>query len=351
MALRRGRRGLTQRLPILAGVLDPGWPARVSVVVPARDAAATLGPAVASALAQDLDAALEVVIAVGPSSDDTAVLAQHLADSDPRVTVVDNPAGTTPTALNRAIGASTGDVIVRLDAHAELPDGYVRDAVDTLRTTGAGNVGGRQVPVAVGGFAAAVASAMASLLGSGGAAYRTGTRAGAVETVYLGVFRREALEEVGGFDERLHRNQDYELNHRLRHAGWQVWFDPRLAVAYHPRDSVRALARQYADYGRYKRRVMQSHPSSIRLRQLLPLLMVAVVVLSTVVGLAARAWWLPLVAGGGYALTVLAGGVLADRRRALAVALALATMHWSWAIGFLRGPGRPDPRGGLPRTG
>lgn len=318
---------------------DSTWPRLVSVVVPARNAAATLPVAVESALSQRCPWPLEVVVAVGPSEDDTRVVADRLA-ADDRVRVVDNPDGTTPAALNRAIGASHGEVVVRLDAHAVLPDGYVATAVRALDQTGAGNVGGRQVPTADAGFARAVAAAMGSLLGSGGATYRSGTRPGPVDTVYLGVFRRQALDEVGGFDEHLVRNQDYELNHRLRTAGWEVWFEPTLAVTYRPRGSLRALASQYHDYGRFKRHVVRMHPSSVRARQLAPVLMVGGVVASLGVGAVAGWWWLPALAVAGYVALLLVGGALADLSRTVPVAGALATMHWAWAIGFLRGPGR-----------
>lgn len=321
----------------------------VSVIMPARNAAATIGAAVASALRQDVPD-LEVVIAVGPSEDGTEAVAAQLA-TDPRVQVVENPSGVTPAALNAAIAASTGDILVRLDAHAELPDGYVPIAVAVSQATGAGNVGGRQVPVAEAGTAAAVAAAMRSPLGSGGAAYRSGTEAGPVETVYLGVFRREALAAVGGFDEGLLRNQDYELNHRLIEAGWQVWFDPRLAVTYHPRGSLRALAAQYRDYGRFKRVVMRRHPSSVRPRQLAPLVMVTAVVLAVAFGAVTGAWWLPGLVCGGYLALVLVGGVVADPRRAPLVAGALATMHWSWAVGFLQGTRVTATRVGAPAPG
>lgn len=316
---------------------DPSWPSCVSVVVPARNAETTLRQAVASALAQDVTIPLEVVVAVGPSTDATEALADDLA-RDERVRVVANAAGSTPAALNRAVAVSRGDVIVRLDAHAVLPHHYIATALESLSRTGAANVGGRQVPSATTGFGAAVAAAMRSPLGSGAATYRSGTVAREVETVYLGVFRRDALDAVGGFDERLLRNQDYELNHRLRKAGWQIWFEPTLAVTYRPRESLRTLARQYRDYGRYKRLVMRTHPSSIRLRQLVPLFMVGGIVLTVPIGAVVGAWWLPAVTVGGYLGLVLVGGLLADQRRAITVAAALATMHWSWAVGFLQGP-------------
>lgn len=314
-------------------------PPDVAVVIPARNAATTLATAVDSALHQQVAGTLEVVIAVGPSDDDTRGVAQRCADADPRVRVVDSPSGTTPAALNRAIAASTAPTVVRLDAHAVLPPNYVAAAVDAMDATKAANVGGRQVPVAAGGFAAAVAAAMTSPVGAGGAMYRTGKTAGPADTVYLGTFRRSALEAVGGFDERLLRNQDYELNHRLRRAGHLVWFEPSLAVRYTPRGSVGALARQYFDYGRWKRAVLRDHPSSVRLRQLAaPFL-----VLTLVAALVAGAWtWIPLlVASSAYAALLLAAGLAADRRRAFTVALALVVMHLSWGLGFLLGGAHP----------
>lgn len=319
-------------------------PASVAVVIPARDAGSSLPQAVSSALGQAVEGELEVVVAVGPSDDDTAEVAAALAASDRRVGVVANPSGTTPSGLNRAIAATAAPVIVRLDAHAELPPGYVQRAIEVLAETGAANVGGRQVPIATDGFARAVAAAMASPLGAGGARYRIGGAAGPVETVYLGVFRAEALAAVGGFDERLIRNQDFELNHRLRTAGGTVYFHPDLAVRYTPRASVRGLARQYHDYGRWKRAVLRLHPGSFRPRQLAPLVLVGGLAGSLAAATATRRWWIAGSTSGAYTGLLLAGGArAAGMRHAAATALALAIMHLSWALGFVRGGVRLPP--------
>ncbi len=319
----------------------------VSVVIPARDSAATLADAVASALAQEVDGSLEVVIAVGPSRDDTLAVARRLADEDPRVQVVDNPSGRTPAALNVAVAAASGQVVARLDAHATLPPDYLAHAVATLRTAGAANVGGRQVPTASHGFQAAVAAAMRSPVGAGGATYRVGGEAGPVDTVYLGVFRREALDAVGGFDERLIRNQDYELNHRLRAAGGRVWFDPALAVVYRPRATPEALARQYLEYGRWKRVVLRLHPGSLRLRQAIPPIFVLSLGAGVLLGVLGAwlasgtlAWlsWVPLVGLlVAWGTVVVAAAVRAAGASAsiAATAAALAVMHVAWGIGFL----------------
>jgi succinoglycan biosynthesis protein ExoA len=317
----------------------------ICVVMPARDSGATIGAALGAVLEQDLHVD-EVVVAVGPSDDGTLERARRIAATDPRVRVIANPSGRTPAALNAAIAASSGQVVVRVDAHAVLPAGYVRRAVDALRETGAGNVGGRQLPVGDTPFGRAVAAAMRSPLGAGGAAYRTGTTPGEVDTVYLGVFRREALEAVGGFDPRFVRNQDAELNLRLRRAGFTVWFDPTMEVAYRPRSSVRALASQYFQYGRWRRRTGREHPGSLGVRQLAA--PAAVMVLAGAAGASALARDArPLAAvGGGYLAVLLGGGVrAAGVRGGGPAALALATMHLSWGVGFLVGPPRDDHLG------
>ncbi len=315
----------------------------VAVIVPARNSAATLRAAVASALSQDTTGPLTVTIAVGPSHDNTRDVADALAAEHANVTVVDNPTGTTPAALNRAVSASRGQVVVRLDAHAELPAGYAARAVELLRETGAANVGGMQVPEADDGMQAAIAAAMRSPVGAGGARYRVGGQPGPVDTVYLGVFRRDALVVAGGFDEALIRNQDYELNHRLRELGGTVYFHPDLAVTYRPRPTLRALARQYHEYGRWKRVVARLHPGSLRLRQLLPPLFVVGLVVAAIAALITGHPLLLVVPAAAYLAALLVAGALADPVRAPLVAAALAVMHLVWAVGFLRGgpPGAP----------
>lgn len=311
----------------------------VSVVIPARNSGTTLARAVRSALGQEVPGQLEVVIAVAPSDDDTGEVAVMLAAADDRVRVVDNPVGTTPAALNNAIGASTGDVIARLDGHAELTDGYLARAVELLRETGAANVGGVQLPVAEGGFAAAVAAAMRSPFGSGGARYRLGGDPEPTDTVYLGVFHRDALQVVGGYDERLLRNQDYELNHRIRDAGGIVYFHPDLVVRYRPRGDARSLARQYFAYGAWKRRVLRMHPRSAKARQLIPPAFVLGLVGTAAMAAAGGPRW-PLIGVAGSYLTtstVAAATSTNEPRLVPATVTAFAVMHTAWGLGFLVG--------------
>jgi len=266
-------------------------------------------------------------------------VADGLADADRRVSVVDNPAAVTPAGLNAAIRATSAPVVARLDGHAVLPAGYLARAVAVLDQTGAANVGGVQEPHGQTPFEEAVGRAMASRFGSGDARFHYGGPAGAVDTVYLGVFQRTALEAVGLFDEALVRNQDYELNWRLREAGGTVWFDPDLRVGYRPRGTLGALARQFFNYGRWKRVVVGRHPRSLRWRQVVP----PVATLAVAAGLVAGAWWPPaLVIPAGYLAAVVVASLVAGRRPAMMLRLLAVypTLHLSWGVGFLAGPPR-----------
>jgi hypothetical protein len=179
---------------------------------------------------------------------------------------------------------------------------------------------------------------MASPFGAGDARHRIGGPAGPVETVYLGVFRRSTLERLGGFDVTFDRNQDYELNHRIRESGGLVWFDPELRVTYRPRGSLGALASQYFQYGQWKREFARRHPGSLRWRQLAPPFLVALLAGSIVAGL----WWAPIWALPiAYLIALLLIGLAHLSRlgiAALGMSIALATMHLSWGLGFLTGP-------------
>lgn len=311
----------------------------ISVVMPVRDDADALPAAVSSVLAQRVKVPLEMVVAIGPSSDDTEAVARKLADEHAEVTLVDNPAGVTAAGLNAAIAASSGDVVARVDSHSELSDGYLQRALDLLEETGADNVGGVQRAVGITPFQRAVAAAMSSRFGTGDATFHYGGDPGPTDTVYLGVFRRSALERVGGFNESLVRNQDYELNIRIRQMGGVVYFHPDLEVIYRPRSTLSGLARQYFEYGRWKRLVVRQHPGSVRLRQLAPPMAVVGLTGSLLGGILHPALLLPAT---GYLAalvgTSILGGARHGARSGVRLPLVYATMHLSWGVGFLVGP-------------
>ena len=310
----------------------------VSVIMPILNEARHLREAVAVVLDQDYPGEIELVLALGPSQDGTDELAHELAGQDPRIICVPNPSGRTPDALNVAIAASHHDVVARVDGHALIPRDYLSIAVGVLGRTGAENVGGIMDAQGTTGFERAVAAAMRSRLGVGNAPFHTGGSEGPAETVYLGVFRRSALERVGGYDAHFARAQDWELNHRIRATGGMVWFTPDLTVSYRPRASLAALGRQYFYYGRWRRVVARTH-GTISARYLAP----PSLVLGLGVALLIAPWWpWALLAPLGYLLLIAGGGMVVGaglrwRERAL-VPVALGVMHLSWGVGFLTSP-------------
>lgn len=305
-----------------------------------------LGQSVQRILDQQYDGPLQVVLAIGPSKDRTEAIAAELAAADPRVVVVANPTGKTPAGLNAAIAAAQHDIILRMDAHALVDPQYVATAVETLQRTGADNVGGVMAAEGVTDFEKAVAAAMTSKIGVGGASFHVGGEEGEALTVYLGCFRRSALQRVGGYDEVMERAQDWEMNYRIRNTGGLVWFNPALHVTYRPRRTLAALSRQYFDYGRWRREVARRYPETVSLRYLAPPIAVIALAVALVCVVVGAVFSPPLLALGifviaAYLLLVVAGSLLQARglslRSVLWLPVVIVTMHVSWGIGFLRG--------------
>lgn len=318
----------------------------VSVVMPILNEERHLAAAVRRILAQDYPGDLQVIMSIGPSTDRTHKIADDLAAADDRLQVVDNPTGRTPSGLNLGIAAAKYDIVARVDGHGELTDGYLRRAVELLDETGAANVGGVMAAQGRTPFEQAVAYAYTSRLGMGGSKFHLEeSPAGPADTVFLGVFRKQALLDVGGFDETLHRAQDWELNYRLRQRGELVWFSPELKVTYRPRSTVRALASQFYLTGKWRREVVRRHSDTANLRYLAPPVTVLGIGAGTAAGVAGTitdklilklGWAAPigyllLVAGG----TATATGISPQARARLP--LVLIVMHLAWGLGFLVG--------------
>jgi len=331
----------------------------VSVIMPVLNEQRYLRESVRRVLAQEYDGEVEIVLAVGPSKDRTAAIAQQLAASDPRIVLVDNPVGRTPHALNAAIAATQHPYVVRVDAHGFLPEGYLRDVATLLDATGAANVGGMMRVEGETSFGRAVAVAMSSPLGIGGSKFHVGGEPGPARTVYLGAFRRDVLVELGGFDEHFRRAQDWELNFRIRQAGHTVWFTPHLAVTYRPRRDFRALRRQFFGSGQWRRQIVDAHPETASLRYLaapvvtgaigLGSLLGLLAVLGLVAGVPGAAWLLAgFLAPVGYAAGVLVATYVMGRglpwRARVLLPAVVATMHLAWGAGFLRSIPRSQRR-------
>ena len=306
----------------------------VTVIVPAFNSETTIRATLDSILAQVYEGPIEVIVADGAGFSATSELVRKRYQS---VKLVANPQRTAANGLNAALRVATGSVVVRCDSHATFPPEYVRRSVEILEGSGAAVVGGRQQPVGETIFERAVGISLTTPLGAGDARYRLGGREGPADTVYLGVFRRDALSLVGGFDPLLDCGEDTDCNWRLRKRGQSVWFDPSLTVFYRPRSTLRELVRQYFRYGRWKFAVLGRHPAELRLRHLASPLLTLGLAASALLGLAgvAGATALPLL----YAATLtLAAVVLGIRRRdaaALLLPVVLPTMHLGWGLGFL----------------
>ena len=310
----------------------------ISVILPVLNEESHLEGAVLSVLSQDYRGPLEIILALGPSRDRTNEIAAKLASQDNRVKLLDSPTGKTAAGLNLALAASKSPVVVRVDGHAQIPNNYISLIVEILNKTGAVNVGGVMAAVGTTAFERAVAGAMRSPLGVGASRFHTGGEAGEVDTVYLGAFRREALIAIGGFDERFTRAQDWELNFRLRENGGVIYFDPRLHVTYRPRSSVGALAKQYFEYGRWRRVVSRRHSGTINYRYLAPPFALLGFSTSIVLGiLLSSIFFIP-------ALVYLLFVVLASLKISTSVGeyllllVVIPTMHFAWGAGFISSP-------------
>lgn len=320
----------------------------VSVILSVLNEEPHLAETLAAVFAQDWSGHLQIVVALGPSTDRTTEIAQEIANQNEGVCLVENLSGRTPDGLNAALAEATHPVVVRVDGHCVLPPNYVSLAVETLTRTGADNVGGIMAAVGQTDFERAVACAMTSRIGVGGAAFHTGGAEGPALTVYLGSFKKSTLDEIGGYDGSFLRAQDWEMNHRILSAGGKVWFNPEMRVTYRPRPNLKALAKQYFHYGRWRREIMRSYGETVSLRYLAPPALVVglIVTLLAALGCAAtQHLGLALVAllpTLGYLASVVAGGLLISGREPLKsrllTPLALVAMHISWGVGFICSP-------------
>lgn len=340
--------------------MPPLHPSRplVSLVLPIRNEAATIRACLDAILAQEWGVDhLEIIVADGMSDDGTReILAEYAARAPLRV--VDNPARIVPAGLNRAIAAARGDYIVRVDGHAFLEPSYVSRCIATLEATGAANVGGPQVPVAQTLVGKLVALATSSPFGIGDSKFHYSETPQWVDTVYLGAWRRRLFDEIGGFDETLVRNQDYEFNFRTRQAGGRIWYNPAIRATYRPRESLRAFLSQYFQYGQWKVTVIRQHPDSVRWRHLVaPTFVLALGSLSALASCSRLARRLLTLMLALYATAGLAESARLARKkrepRALLLLPIFFLLHLAWGSGFLLRTAqvaRPSTTDGRPPT-
>jgi glycosyltransferase involved in cell wall biosynthesis len=319
--------------------MQPG----VSVVVPCRNERDHIEICIRSILAQEPPpGGFEVIVADGMSDDGTRDVLTRLAKDDPRLHIVENPGCIVSTGLNAAISASRGEIIVRMDAHTEYAPDYVRQCLTVLRETGADNVGGPARTMATNYVQSAICAAYRSPFSVGGARFHNTEYEGYVDTVTYGCWPREVFDRIGLFDEELVRNQDDEFNFRLTRAGGKIWQSLRIRSWYEPRESLRALFRQYTQYGYWKVRVIQKHRLPASLRHLVP----GCFVLSLVMLPIGSLWW-PLATWTwlGLIVTYFACNLIASFLTAAGkgwklfplLPFVFACYHFGYGFGFLRG--------------
>jgi succinoglycan biosynthesis protein ExoA len=307
----------------------------VSVIVPARDEERSIGGTLDALRCQDYPN-LEIIVVDGDSTDDTVEIVKRHMVEDPRVQLVHNPKRITPTSLNLAVAHARGQWLVRMDAHSTVGPGYVSAAVARLREGRWGGVGGRKDGVGVTPAGRAIAAALGSRFGVGGSLYHHGVAEQEVDHIPFGAYPTALVRDLGGWDERLVTNQDFEFDYRLRRTGAALLFDPRLRIAWQSKQSVRDLYRQYRRYGRGKVDVVRLHPASLRPRHLLPPLLVPYLALAALTALRRPRLAAAMAAPYAAALTaasVQTGRTLDDPRDRAFVPASFLAMHVGWGVG------------------
>lgn len=315
----------------------------VSVVIPCRNEKDYIADCIQSMLSQEsLEGGIELIVADGLSDDGTREILRELEAAHSNLRVIDNPGRIVSTGLNAAIAAARATIIVRVDGHTTYAVDYVRQCVAALNESRADNVGGAWVAVGSGFVGRAIAAVFQSPFGSGAARGHDPDYEGYVDTVYLGCWRRSLFDRIGGFDEQLVRNQDDELNLRLTRAGGKIWQSKRIKSWYVPRPSLRALFRQYLQYGYWKVRVIQKHRLPASWRHLVPPTFVFVMLILLCVSV-----FSPLARWGVTALTVvylfctmaasMVTAVKMEGKLLPILPIVYACFHVGYGMGFLRG--------------
>lgn len=330
----------------------------ISIIIACRDEKASIRTLLASIAEQDIEDRWEAIIADGMSGDGTRQILIEQAAADPRFRLVDNPGRFVSYGLNTAIREARGEIIVRMDAHTRYAPDYLRHSVATLRQAGADNVGGPALTTAVSYFGRAIAAAYHSRFSCGGARFHDPSYEGPVDTVPYGCWYKSTLLRLGLFDEQLVRNQDDELNLRIRRAGGIVWQSPVIRSWYRPRADLYSLFRQYLQYGFWKVAVIRKHRQPASWRHIVPgafvlwhtflAVLLAAAVVFSLQSLAFVTAVLFAGTAGLYLLACVCAAIPVAWRNGWELApvmpMVFAAYHVSYGLGFLAGmvlrPGR-----------
>lgn len=311
----------------------------VSLVIPALNEEKFIADCLTAVRGQDYRN-LQIIVVDGGSTDQTVEVIKSQMVEDERIELLHNPRQSIPVSLNLAVPHLRGRWMVRMDAHSTIDPSYVSRVVGRLSENRWGGVGGRKVGVGVTPAGQAIAAAMESRFGVGNSTYHHGTVPGEVEHIPFGAYPIDVVHRLGGWDERLAVNEDFEFDHRIRQAGMALLFDPQIVINWHSRQSIRDLFGQYLRYGRGKVAVMVLHPRSIKARHLVPPAFVAYATVACALAprrpARALAMLLPYAAALGLASARTARGLDSAASR-MRVAPAFLSMHIGWGLGIWRG--------------
>ena len=325
-------------------VIGTAESARISIIVPCRNEVRHIARFLDTLNGQSgTPAASEILIIDGMSDDGTREILRVARDGNPSIRILDNPERTTPVALNLGIRAARGDIIIRMDVHADYAPDYVQQCVKVLEETGAENVGGPWRARGITYMHRAIAAAFQSKFSSGGALSHDIDYEGSADSVFLGCWRREIFDRMGMFDEELVRNQDEEHNYRIAQGGGRIWQSPRIKVTYFPRETLRATFEQYAQYGYWKVRVMQKHRKVLAVRHVVPGISLCslVFLLSTAAFFVPARIGLTIVLSSYLSVSLVATLHAVVRTRSWAhlpiLPVVFACFHLAYGVGLLRG--------------
>ena len=299
-----------------------------------------------SILNQDSDdSIIEIIIADGLSTDGTRKIINNYQGLYRNIQIVDNPEKIVSTGFNRALNIAMGEYIIRVDGHSKLETNFIQMCLNAFNNNNVDCVGGVTIHKASGFIGESIIKAQSSSFGSGGASFRKNATDGEyVDTLAFGAYLRSVFKNIGGYDEELIRNQDDELNFRLIQNGGKIWLDPLICSYYFARDSYSKLFFQYFNYGFYKVRVFQKRRGMASLRQIVPLIFILSLIISTLFYVTTT-YYLPLVfVLGSYTfLSILYSlmEILFKQNKSILPILffpvACAVMHFSYGLGMLIG--------------
>ena len=313
----------------------------VSVIVPMYNEADYIERCLDSLIEEDYpEDRTEILVVDGGSEDGSETLVRQYAATHPQVVLLDNPKRVIPAALNIGIERAQGEVILLVIAHSVLERDYLSKSVETLEATGADCVGGTIETVGQSFVGKAIALAVSHPFGVGNSRFRYSRKAQYVDTVAYGAYRREVFERIGGFDEELDTNEDYEFNYRLREAGGKIFLNPEIRPRYYSRNTLSGLIKQYFRYGMKKIAVVRKHPKAFQFRYRIPPIFILTLLTMGVLGLFHPLFFYIFAAAiGAYIVAVFSvslGLFLRHRKRvALLLPVTFVLLHFAFGLGFL----------------